>query len=316
VSAAPRTVLLVNVRARVAAELYERAREELIRAGVVLHHAEAVDDPALLAARVHAAVADGATRVVVGGGDGSLSTAAGVLAGGPVALGILPLGTANDFARGLRIPRAELRAAARIVAAGAARAVDVGRIGERVFLNAASVGVSSGLIRRLDGGLKPAAGPLAYPAAGAAEAAQLRPFRARITFGGGGGEGATRVVDALQIVVENGRFHGGGRLVAPGARVDDRRLHAYVLAAASDAAGEPGPADRAKDVARLARFALLLARGRHLEHPALFHARVSRVTVETEPRLELDADGELCAETPAELSSWPGALSVLAPPAA
>jgi diacylglycerol kinase (ATP) len=305
---APRTVLLVNVHARVAAELYERAREELVRAGIELHHAEAVEDPGTFEARVRAAVADGAARVVVGGGDGTLSCAASVLAGGRVALGVLPLGTANDFARTLRIPRADVRAAARAVAVGAERPVDVGRIGDRVFLNAASVGFSSGLTRRLDGGLKRAAGPLAYPAAGAAEATTVRPFRARLVL-----DGAAREVDALQIVVGNGRFHGGGRLVAPGARADDRRLDAYVLAAATGAREDPGAAARVREVVRLGRFALLLARGRHLEHPDLEHRRVSSVRIETEPRLEIDVDGELSGETPAELSIWPGALRVIAP---
>jgi diacylglycerol kinase (ATP) len=301
-----RTVLVVNARARRGEHLFDRAREELVRADVVLRAAEEVKDPAAVPDRVRAALADGADTVVVGGGDGTLAAAAGVLAGSTAALGVLPLGTANDFARTLGLP-SDLRAAARAVASGARREVDVGRIGDRVFLNAASVGVSSGLTRRLDAGLKDRAGMLAYPAAGAAEAASVRPFRAELEV-----DGARRELDLLQLVVGNGRFHGGGRLVAPGARLDDRHLDLYFLESASGAPEPDGP-DRLREVARLARYALLLVRGRHLEHPAVHHERVKRVVLRTEPSLEVDADGELVGETPATFEVWPRQLTVLAP---
>ena len=164
--------------------------------------------------------------MIVGGGDGSLSAAARVLAGTGAVLGVLPLGTANDFARTLRIPT-DLAAASRVIARGRVRRIDLGWTGRHAFLNAASVGASSELTRRLDDRLKRRAGKLAYPVAGAAAAAQP-PFRVRI-----GVDGRTEELDALQVVVGNGRYHGGGRLVAPDARVDDHLLDVYVLVASS-----------------------------------------------------------------------------------
>jgi diacylglycerol kinase family enzyme len=82
----------------------------------------------------------GADAVVAGGGDGTVSAAASALAGGSVPLGVLPLGTLNHFARDLAIPQ-ELAAAARTIAAGVRRTVDVGRVNGRVFLNNSSIGL-------------------------------------------------------------------------------------------------------------------------------------------------------------------------------
>lgn len=300
-------VLIVNAHARRGEEEFERAREALLRAGVPLEAAYALHEPDELPARIREALARGVKRIVVGGGDGTLSAAAALLAGTGAVLGILPLGTANDLARTLHVPD-DLDRAARVIARGHVRGVDVGFAGKRAFLNAASVGVSTALTRRLDGGLKRIAGPLAYPVAGAAAAAEQRPFRARVET-----DGVVRELEALQIVVGNGRYHGGGRLVAPHAAIDDHRLDVYVLAAAPAERGATPGRPRLRDVAALASYALRLVRGRHLEHPAVFHARARRAAVRTDPPLEIDADGELAGETPAEFRVEAGALRVLAP---
>lgn len=301
----PRTALVVNVRARRGEDWFARARAGLAERGVELAAAHAVD-PDELPGRVREELSRGAERIVVGGGDGSIAAAAGVLAGTRAALGVLPLGTANDFARSLRIPD-DLERALRVVSRGAVRAVDVAWLGDRAFLNAASLGVSSELTRRLHHGLKQRAGKLAYPVAAPAAAVGQQAFKLRLEL-----EGQVLEEDALQVVVGNGRFHGGGRLVAPRARIDDHRLDVYVLRAAADAADVRRP-DRLRDLAALARYGWLLLRGRHLEHPRVFHARTGRVRVVTDPPLEIDADGELAGRTPAEVRVVPGQLLVVAP---
>lgn len=297
-------MLIVNVKARAGEDALALAQSSLERAGVALAAVHAVDADELRG-RIEAELAAGADRVIVGGGDGSLSAAAGALAGTGAALGILPLGTANDFARGLRIPD-DLAAAARVIVADRLRRVDVGWAGTRAFLNAASVGASSELTRRLDDGLKRRAGTLAYPVAGAAAAAQP-PFKVRL-----GVNGRTEELDALQVVVGNGRYHGGGRLVAPGARGDDRLLDVYILAASSTRR-RARLRDRLGDLASLARYALLLLRGRHLEHPGVLHVRCTRASLWTDPPLDIDVDGELVGTTPVEFRVEPAALTVIAP---
>lgn len=98
---------------------------------------------------VTAAARDGGDAVVVGGGDGTLNGAAAVLAGGEVPLGILPLGTFNHFAKSLGLPL-DLPAAARVVAAGVVRRVDLAEVNGHVFLNNSSVGVYPRLVLARD----------------------------------------------------------------------------------------------------------------------------------------------------------------------
>jgi len=102
-----------------------------------------------IADAVKAALADGADRVVVGGGDGTLATAAAELLDRDVAFGILPLGTLNHFARTLRLPP-DLDDAVGVIAAGRTAQVDVGQAADRVFLNNASLGLYPTIVDERD----------------------------------------------------------------------------------------------------------------------------------------------------------------------
>src|SRR5688572_20305287 len=89
---------------------------------------------------VRKAIRQGAQRIIIGGGDGTVSAAAGALAGSKVALGILPLGTLNHFARDLGIPF-DLDQAAAAIASGKERRVDIAEVNGRAFVNNASIGL-------------------------------------------------------------------------------------------------------------------------------------------------------------------------------
>jgi diacylglycerol kinase family enzyme len=112
------------------------AREALERAGGI--EVRETEPPGLSDA-IARAVRDGAERIIVAGGDGSVATAAGVIAGTEVVLGILPAGTLNHLAKDLDIPL-DLAEAARVAVAGRVRTIDVGRAGDRVFINTGSLG--------------------------------------------------------------------------------------------------------------------------------------------------------------------------------
>ena len=100
-------------------------------------------------------------RIVVAGGDGSIGCAAGAAGGAAVPLGVVPVGTANDFARALGLPD-DLDEAVELAATGArTRRLDLGAAGERPFVNAASAGLSPVAAGEAHG-LKSALGPLAY----------------------------------------------------------------------------------------------------------------------------------------------------------
>ena len=90
--------------------------------------------------RCRAVAERGDPLLIVGGGDGTISAAASALAGTETLLGILPLGTLNHFARDLGIP-ADLDEAAKLIASGKDRRVDIGEMGDRVFINNSAIGL-------------------------------------------------------------------------------------------------------------------------------------------------------------------------------
>jgi diacylglycerol kinase family enzyme len=91
-------------------------------------------------ALARSAIAEGATVVVAGGGDGTVNAIASVVVGTDIVLGVLPLGTLNHFAKNLGLP-AEIDGALRILAAGKTRAVDVGAVNNRIFVNNSGLGL-------------------------------------------------------------------------------------------------------------------------------------------------------------------------------
>lgn len=152
VHAGRRVVVLVNVASGIAG--VDAARREadvrgaLDGAGVSGAVVRLVKGGEMARAAREAA-GQGATVVVAAGGDGSVSAVAGVLAGTETVLGVMPMGTLNHFARDLGIPL-ELDGAARVIAAGEARPVDVGEVNGHVFVNNASIGIYPTMVRRRD----------------------------------------------------------------------------------------------------------------------------------------------------------------------
>jgi YegS/Rv2252/BmrU family lipid kinase len=175
-----RAALLINARARSG----DRAEAEVVAAltgqGLTLDRVVRVRRPRLLAQVVDSLLHQGLQRLIVGGGDGTLSTVAARLAGRPTLLGVIPLGTANDFARTLGIP-ANLWQAAAVAAGTHARAIDLARANDAYFLNVASIGMSVALTNELSGRLKRSLGRLSYAVAGARAFVRHPTFRARIT---------------------------------------------------------------------------------------------------------------------------------------
>jgi YegS/Rv2252/BmrU family lipid kinase len=218
-STAPRrALLLVNRGAR-------RGRQPVDQAVAVLREAGIAVDQRILG-RAGAYGIDslsGYDSLIVGGGDGTLNAAAPAVAGRPITLGILPLGTGNDLARSLGIPLDPI-GAARVIAAGHARAVDLGEINGRLFWNVASIGLSVDLAQALSAQTKRRWGRLGYVIAALRTLPRMRPFSAEIIYGG-----ETHRVRTVQVAVGNGRHYGGGMTIDEAASLDDGVLHVYSL---------------------------------------------------------------------------------------
>jgi diacylglycerol kinase family enzyme len=144
-----RVEVIINAAAGVGAGEDETARavEAAFDACGVAARVSLARDGADVSELVRRALSNGARAVVAGGGDGTVGSVAGALAGTDMPLGVLPLGTLNHFAKDLRIPLT-LEGAARNVCEGRVAAVDVGEVNGRVFVNNSSLGLYPRIVRR------------------------------------------------------------------------------------------------------------------------------------------------------------------------
>ena len=157
-------------------------------------------------------------RVIVGGGDGTLNSVVGAILDAGATLAVLPLGTANDFARSLGVP-ADLDEAMSVALAGTVRYVDVGLMNERCFLNAVGIGLGPAMTKELSNEKKQRFGVFAYPLTLLGVIKQRHAFRAIVQI-----DGRRRRLRALQITIANGIHYGGGMTVSVDASMDDGQL--------------------------------------------------------------------------------------------
>ncbi len=292
-----RAALVVNTRARNGEQALSRGTDALEKYGMPPGATYAVRDPALLPETVREVLEEGYELVVLGGGDGSVSSVVDFFVGREAVLGLLPLGTANDFARTLGISP-NIEKACETLARGKVVDVDLGLAGDNYYVNVASVGVGVGVTQMLSPVLKRRAGALAYPVAAIRAFLQHEPFSARLSFPDGDHE-TVEHERLLQVAVGNGRFYGGGMVVAPDSSIDDRSLDVYTI--------ELG---RHRDLLGVARY---LKSGDFISNGSVNHYHTRRVYLETEPDRPVNVDGELVARTPLKFSVCPNALKVLVP---
>ncbi len=243
--------------------------------------------------------------LVVSGGDGTVNEAVNGLgkAGFPegVTLALLPMGTGNDLAQTLEIPK-DLERGAEIVQRGAVRHLDVARIrsggvGEHFFINVATGGAGMEISEAAsDPDLKRRWGRLAYLRASFDALGGHAAREARISV-----DGQEHRLQAVNVTVGNCRYAGGGWPVAPRANPEDGLLDLVVI--------EDGRLD---EIMTLAPKALL--RADYLEEEGVFYARGENLRVEADPGLGFTADGELIGEEPAEFTVLPRALKVVVGP--
>src|SRR5688500_2463571 len=133
-------MLVINAQSRRGEAAFDEVRDKLAAAGIELMDAHAVENPEIMEPVLKAAIAK-APMVIVGGGDGTLSSAVDHFLGAKTVFAILPLGTANSFARTLGVPL-DLDGAIEVIAKGRRKRIDLGCIDGDYFANAAALGLS------------------------------------------------------------------------------------------------------------------------------------------------------------------------------
>jgi YegS/Rv2252/BmrU family lipid kinase len=287
-----RAVLIVNTRSRQAAQVYADAKKLLTEAGIALEASYPVRNAERLHEIVREEIAKGSKFIIVGGGDGTISSVVDHFAHTSVVFGVLPLGTANSFARTLGIPL-DLPGAVDVLVKGKVADVDLGRIGNDYFANGSSIGMPSIIGRATPHALKKWFGRGAYFLVGMAKFASYKPFRCIVMV-----DGEERVFDALDVRIANGGYQGGV-LVAPEAHLESGRIVLHVLEGPSKWA-------LAKEWARVALGAPFRAGKMNV-------LTGRQLTIATEPTQHVAIDGEVITRTPIQVSVARNALLLMVP---
>ena len=285
-------LLIANTHSRRCTELLDDARAAFAAVNVAVAQPE-------LPEKEHLAqlIRDQAPQhdcVVTLGGDGTINTALAGVIGTGKPLGVLPGGTANDFCRTMNLPT-DIPDAVAVIAAGHLRTIDVATVNGHHYLNAASLGLTVGVSRELDGDLKKRWGVLAYAIAAWKALHRARGFTVEIADS----TGRTTSLRSMQIVVGNGVHFGGGMTVDATAAIDDGLLNLYSV--------------RALPWWKLLLLFPALRLGTHATSRHVHNADGTAFTLRTRHTKSISADGEILTETPAEFAVHPASLKVFAP---
>ncbi|HET7477932.1 MAG TPA: diacylglycerol kinase family protein [Rubrobacteraceae bacterium] len=243
--------------------------------------------------------------LLVAGGDGTINDVVNGIgqAGFPesVTLGLLPSGTGNDLAATLCIPE-DPEQAVKVIRQNLARTLDVAQVqsegvGERFFINVATGGLGAEISDANDEELKEKWGKLSYLRASLEVSRDFDVRELDLYL-----DGELRKVRAVNVVVGNCRYAGGGWLAAPKANPEDGLLDVVIIETLG-----------VTDLLTLAPASL--ARSSYLDKEGVFFARAKEIRVETQPPgLEFTADGEVIGDEPAEFTLIPHALNVIVGP--
>jgi YegS/Rv2252/BmrU family lipid kinase len=284
-------ILIVNTASRTGADGFAEASDKLLAAGIELIDAKAVADPDQLKVEVRDAVGR-APMVIVGGGDGSLSTAIDQFLGTDTVFAALPLGTANSFARALGLPL-DLDGAIAAIVGGERRRIDLGEIDGDHFVNTASIGLSPMIAESVPHDLKRWLGRFGYLLWAARCAFAFQPFRLHVE-----GSGVSRRLWSTEVRIANGGHFGGVELVET-AELDSGEI---VIEAVTG-----------RSLWRLgwSWLAAVLRLSQSKSETVEFRGTEFRIS--TRPRLLVAIDGENSTRTPITVRIARGAIEVAAP---
>lgn len=231
--------------------------------------------------------------VILGGGDGTISSAAEALYKYKLTLAILPLGTANDLARSLGMSN-NLPDAFQTILDNYRSKINVGVINGHYFLNVAHIGLGVTVTHELTPEVKKRWGVFSYLKAALAAFKKNRSFRVQITA-----NGESYQMRSIQLAVGNGRYYGGGNVIDENSEIDDGLLCLYSLPPST--------------LWELLTRSLLLRYGKHSQMQRTFTISSTHIEIQTKRAKEIHADGEPVSKTPAIFEVIPQALEVIRP---
>ncbi len=211
--------------------------------------------------------------IIAAGGDGTVNEVVQGIAEQDYRpqLAIIPVGTTNDFARALGIPR-EIQKAVDVILEHNVRSLDIGKVNDQYFMNIAGGGKLTELTYEVPSKLKTMLGQLAYYLKGIEMLPSLKPTKVKIEY-----DGKVLEEEIMLFLVSNTNSVGGFEKLAPAAKMDDGYFDLVILKKAN--------------LAEFIRIATLATRGAHLEDKHIFYTKANRIKVHSEEKMQLNLDG-------------------------
>lgn len=285
-------ILIVNAMSRSGADVFEDVRDKLISAGIDLIDARAIANPNDMEPAVRDAVAR-APMVIIGGGDGSLSSNVDFFVGHDTVFAFIPLGTANSFAGTLGIPK-DVDSAVDVIANGMRKRIDLGRIDDDYFVNAAAIGLSPMIAQTVPHKLKRYLGIVGYLIWASWCAVRFRPFKVVITCE----DSPKEKFWATEVRIANGSFHGGIELI------ESQQVDSGVIVI---------QAVTGRSLWGLAWSWFATIFKLRARHGTTREFRGTHLTFDTRPRQNISIDGEVAARTPVRVSVAGDVIDIAAP---
>ena len=238
------------------------------------------------------AVRDGATRIAACGGDGTLNEVINGVGDAGVAVGVLPAGTGNVWAKEVGIPR-DIGKAARLLVEGSVRRVDLGEANGRRFILMCGLGLDGVVTGMVKERMKRWLGSTSYIVVGLNELRRFKPLTSVFEL-----DGEPLECTYYLALIANSRSYGGVIDIARRAFVDDGLLDVCIYGGGS--------------LARLARHSLRIALGTQFRAKDILYRRVRTVRLDS-PGVRLQLDGDFMGESPVEIKACPRAIRMVVP---
>lgn len=237
----------------------------------------------------------GYDMIIAAGGDGTLYEVINGLTGksNRPPLGILPVGTTNDFARAMGIPK-HWEYAVDLIIQQYSRFIDVGKANERYFINIAGGGSLTELTYDVPSKLKTMIGQLAYYMKGLEKMTRLRPTELNFSAAGVG----EFHDEFMMFLICNSNSVGGFERLAPDSKLDDGLLDVLLI--------------RKCNLPEFIKLVSLALRGEHLNDPHVIHFRTNELKVTTPDYVQINLDGEYGGVLPCTFSVLPSHLRIFA----
>jgi diacylglycerol kinase (ATP) len=225
--------------------------------------------------------------VIAAGGDGTVYEVINGIAEQRYrpALGIIPAGTTNDFARAIGLPKSIMKAV-EVIAKGTPVPIDIGKMNDRYFINIAAGGMLTALTYEVPSRFKTMLGQLAYYIKGIEKLPFISPIHVRI-------EADNIVIDeeVMLFLISNSNSVGGFEKLVPNARLDDGLFDCIVLKKTS--------------LPEFIRVATMALKGDHFKHPDIIYFQTKKLKATSTGKVDLNLDGELGSRLPCTFTALP-----------